>query len=200
VDAPSPTATEPHPGYVSAGGKRKFTLLAGLVGFLFFLVQAIIPFFLLMAMERAMRGYEPARSLWPHVENAVYWNGSLWYTEESLPRRMSPRQEATLQELSLDITERKPHTACSLFMEDPKLLAGSDRLWIISQEMFVSPQSLARGGWFFQLHGGIAGYRAQRKLAAGRRHGGSHHRGPRRGKRLPARLQPDAWAGGRSAS
>jgi len=134
VDAPSPTATEPHPGYVSAGGKRKFTLLAGLVGFLFFLVQAIIPFFLLMAMGRAMRGYEPTRSLWPHVENAVYWNGSLWYTEESLPRRMSPRQEATLQELSLDITERKPHTACSLFMEDPKLLAGSDRLWIISPE------------------------------------------------------------------
>ncbi|MCI0568730.1 MAG: RDD family protein [Acidobacteria bacterium] len=119
---------------MSESAKRKFTLLAGLVGFLFFIVQAVIPLFLILAMGRVMRGFEPSRSLWPHVESAVYWNGSLWYAEESLPRRMSPRQEATLQELSLELPERTPRTACSLFMEDPRLLAGSDRLWIISPE------------------------------------------------------------------
>ncbi|MCI0407132.1 MAG: hypothetical protein L0191_00995, partial [Acidobacteria bacterium] len=79
MDALPPDPLDPHSGYVSESAKRKFTLLAGLVGFLFFIVQAVIPLFLILAMGRVMRGFEPSRSLWPHVESAVYWNGSLWY-------------------------------------------------------------------------------------------------------------------------
>ena len=120
-------------GYRSDGAKRKFTLFAGLLGVAFFVLQAVIPLFLLLALARTFRGFEQGRDDWPHVWNAVFWNGALWYVQESIPRRMAPKEEATLQRLDPDGTGR-PETVTSVFMEDPRLLAGSDRLWIISPE------------------------------------------------------------------
>jgi len=44
------------------------------VGFVFFLIQAVIPFFLMIHLMRSNMSAGPSRSAWPHVWNAVYWN------------------------------------------------------------------------------------------------------------------------------
>jgi len=123
----------PPAGYRSESSRRRFTLTAGLVGFVFFIIQAAAPFFLIMAIAGTFLGFEAGRQDWPHLWDAVYWEGSLWYLQESVPRRMLPRLEATLQQLN---PQRKdgPQVMASAFLEDPHLLAGSDRLWIISPE------------------------------------------------------------------
>ncbi|HEU5180788.1 MAG TPA: hypothetical protein VFW45_08345, partial [Candidatus Polarisedimenticolia bacterium] len=90
---PEPTTGTPK-GYVSDEAKGRFTLLAGIIGFVFFLVQAVIPFLLMMAIQWTMLG---SRNISPQVWNAVLWDGAIWYVEESLPRRVASRQEAMLQ-------------------------------------------------------------------------------------------------------
>jgi uncharacterized RDD family membrane protein YckC len=130
---PSEPAISPK-GYLSDEAKSRFTLLAGILGFLFFLVQAAVPFLLMMAMQWMMFGVEPGRTSSPQVWNAVFWEGAIWYVEESLPRRMAPRQEATLQRVDPGDPTSHPTTKASLFMENPRLLAGQDRLWVISSE------------------------------------------------------------------
>jgi uncharacterized RDD family membrane protein YckC len=138
------------PGAPTKRDRRTFNILAGLAGFLFLSILIIVPFLLFVFTTISFPILEPGRRDWPHVWDAVYWEGSLWYIQESIPRRMSPRQEATLQKLDPK-GKGEPETVASLFMEEPYLLPGTDRLWIVSPEdvryMKGGRETVVNVGW-----------------------------------------------------
>jgi uncharacterized RDD family membrane protein YckC len=120
-------------GERSGENRRRFTLAAGSIAFVFLLIQIVIPFLLPFLVMENLTGVAVQERHLPHLWDTVLWMDSLWYVDESIPRRMSPREEGFLQRL--DPRGRSaPVTVASALMEDPHLLVGTDRLWIISPE------------------------------------------------------------------
>jgi uncharacterized RDD family membrane protein YckC len=121
-------------GYISREAQRKFTLLSGILGALCFLGMFIIPFAAMMIFMPYMilgGGFEFKQAL---VERGTYWNGRIWYPvkiEKASPRAQSSRLE--LWTLAPD-TAAKPEKAMDCEFDNPWLMAGSDRLWIISSK------------------------------------------------------------------
>jgi uncharacterized RDD family membrane protein YckC len=67
-------------------------------------------------------------------QRGAFWKNSIWYVETSFSARPSARNRITLKRLNLD-SEEGPETIAPLSIENPWLLAGSDRLWIISSSV-----------------------------------------------------------------
>jgi uncharacterized RDD family membrane protein YckC len=64
-------------------------------------------------------------------ERGIFWNNKIWYVETTVSPEPSASSQTTLKRLSLD-SERGPDTGVALPIENPWLLAGKDRVWIIS--------------------------------------------------------------------
>jgi uncharacterized RDD family membrane protein YckC len=118
-------------GYLSEEHKRKFTITAGILGAIFFIVQFILPFGLMMAI---MPGLMFSHDSWMEIANperGAFWNDQIWYTGTSISPKEHDGGRVTLKSLKVD-SEEGPKVIGPLSIENPWLLAGADRFWIIS--------------------------------------------------------------------
>jgi len=123
-------------GYFSEVDKRRFTIATGILGGLFFVAQFALPFVIFMIEMPAlflpgstwMREAEPSRG--------AKWKGRIYYPE----RHIRPGQSGDAATLcAIDPgSEGKPTCFPELPGEKPWLLAGSDRLWIVSRNALGS--------------------------------------------------------------
>ncbi len=118
-------------GYLSEEHKRKFSITAGILGAAFFIIQFIIPPMLMLAIMPGMMFFGDSWMKDADPRRGAFWNRSIWYIETSFPGRPSSRDQITLKNLNLD-SKKGPETITPLSIENPWLLAGTDRLWIIS--------------------------------------------------------------------
>ena len=122
-------------GYLSSESKRRFTLIAGILGAVFFVAQFVLPILamFLLVMPRFMRG--AARS--PNVEQSAIWRGELWLVERSFNMRWDESRSAAdraLRHVRLDdLASGGPSVPFVLGTsdEDPALLPIGDRLWLV---------------------------------------------------------------------
>lgn len=133
MDSSVPEDSLPPRGYLSEKAKRRFTFAAGILGFVFFLGQTLLPVAAFFILVPRFYRWETLRVRSARPEGAVCWEGALWYVEESLPAQSFPKREATLQKY-VPGSPREPESVAPVFMEDPRLLAGCETLWIISPE------------------------------------------------------------------
>jgi uncharacterized RDD family membrane protein YckC len=118
-------------GYLSEEHKRKFTIVAGILGAIFFILQFILPFVLMLAIMPGMMFFQDSWMEIANPERGAFWNNQIWYAGKSVSPKKPDGSRATLKSLKVD-SEVGPKSIGLLPMENPWLLAGADRLWIIS--------------------------------------------------------------------
>jgi uncharacterized RDD family membrane protein YckC len=118
-------------GYLSEEHKRKFTIIAGILGAIFFIIQFILPFALMMAIMPGMMFFQDSWMEVANPERGAFWNDRIWYAETSIFFKKQDGGRVTLKSLKAD-SDEGPKNIGLLPMENPWLLAGADRLWIIS--------------------------------------------------------------------
>ena len=127
------TASAAPRGYVSAEARRTFTITAGLVGAGFFFGQFLLPMviWLLYAPTMLLGGMQQLRV--PLLQSAAFWDGRLWYVEQTMSTARGMKAETFLNTL-VPGSEQQPETVGSLEGETFTLLTGDDRLWLISAD------------------------------------------------------------------
>ncbi|MBN1803705.1 MAG: RDD family protein [Sedimentisphaerales bacterium] len=111
-------------GYLSDKHKRQFTITAGILSAVFFIIQMVLPMVLMMIiMPFSILDNLTDKQLF--VPGAVSWKDSIWLIEEDKKGsynldRINPREP------------KKIHQEHKLKLEKPGLIAGNDSLWIIS--------------------------------------------------------------------
>jgi len=118
----------PPPGYISAKAKSNFILAASVLAGFFFLGQFIIPqvVWLFFMPSMMFSGFDVEQ---PRVERCTFWNGQLWYPEESMKGFRNKRTR--LRSLSLG-SENEPAPGVEVGMSPPWLLSDDETLWLIS--------------------------------------------------------------------
>jgi len=115
------------PGYLSEQDKRTFTITTGILGAVFFIAQFIVPFVVMIAvMPSLVLSFKVAE---PH--RGACWENELWYVQRTQRPRPASESHATLNRIDLD-GRKEPTTVCELPIQRPFLLAGDDRLWVIT--------------------------------------------------------------------
>ncbi len=118
-------------GYLSDNDKRKFTLTAGILGAAFFIGQFVLPFVLMFAIMPGMMFFEDSWMKEAELQRGTFWDGRIWYVERSISFKKPDDGSSTLK--YLDIGDRgNPKSAGPCPIDHAWLLAGNDRLWIIS--------------------------------------------------------------------
>jgi hypothetical protein len=74
-------ATEPAHGYLSESSKRRFTLVAGILGAVLFLAQFLLPMLVMFLVMMPMM-FESAASM-ADLDQAGLWRGELWFIERT---------------------------------------------------------------------------------------------------------------------
>jgi len=118
-------------GYLSEEHKRKFTITAGIFGAAFFILQFVLPFVIMLAI---MPGMMFSRDSWIKIakpERGALWDNRIWYPETSESFKKPDGNRVALKYLIVGSDEAPKDGGLSP-IEDPWLLAGADRLWIIS--------------------------------------------------------------------
>lgn len=121
-------------GYLSEEHKRKFTITAGILGAIFFIVQFLLPFILIFAI---MPGVMFSQDSWMKEANpqrGALWDNKIWYVERSISRKTPDHGQTTLKYLNIG-DKGGPESVGALSVDNPWLLAGNDRLWIISSSL-----------------------------------------------------------------
>jgi uncharacterized RDD family membrane protein YckC len=118
-------------GYLSEEHKRKFTITAGILGAIFFIVQFILPFGVMMAIMPGMMFFGDSWMEIARPERGAFWNHQIWYVGTSISPKRPDGDRVTLKSLKVEGNEG-PKNIGLLPMENPWLLAGADKLWIIS--------------------------------------------------------------------
>ncbi len=118
-------------GYLSEEHKRRFTLTAGILGAAFFIMQFMVPPMLMFSIMPGMIFFQECWMKAAEPERGTSWNNAIWYVETSFSTKPSPHSRTTLRKLDIDGDEG-PESAGPLPIGNPWLLAGTDRLWIIS--------------------------------------------------------------------
>jgi uncharacterized RDD family membrane protein YckC len=122
-------------GYLSEEHKRKFTIMAGVLGALFFIAQFIVPIVVMLAIMPfgffggglSIKIVEP--------EKSALLGDSLWYVETRLSAEPESENElSVLKRLPL-FDEGDPEEVAPLLSERPWLLSSDRRLWILSPSM-----------------------------------------------------------------
>jgi len=117
-------------GYLSEEHKRTFTITTGILGALFFIGQVVLPVIIMLALMPAMMFSQMDAMKTARLERGAFWNGEIWYVEQSLGGPTSPGN-AVLKKLVVG-SDQEPVTVAEPRTENPWLLAGDDRLWIVS--------------------------------------------------------------------
>ncbi|MFP4028517.1 MAG: RDD family protein [Candidatus Brocadiia bacterium] len=119
-------------GYRSEEGKRKFTLLVGILGVGSFLGQFLLPFAVFLCMMPVFMtfGMEPQVQL----EHMAWWQGEMWFCEENLESDQEPALK------SWKLFEKKADTVSRASLPGAYgwLLPDGERLWIISNNHWVA--------------------------------------------------------------
>lgn len=118
-------------GYLSEEDKRKFTITAGILGAVFFILQFILPPMLMIVVMPGMMFFGDFWMKEAKPRCGAFWKDSIWYVETSISARPSPQGRTMLKRLDLDV-EEGPESVSPLPIENPWLLAGTDRLWMLS--------------------------------------------------------------------
>jgi uncharacterized RDD family membrane protein YckC len=128
--SPAPDADAP-PGYVSEESKRKFTLVAGILGAAAFLLQFAVPFAAMLALQGYLVGFHGEEPRLNPAQTAL-WRGELWYVEEPVVE-FSNQPRAVLRRVGMDPAE-EPEQVVELDHQGFYPLAGDDRLWLVSKK------------------------------------------------------------------
>lgn len=88
--------TESDRGYLSAESKRRFTLIAGLLGAVFFLAQTLLPVLIVFLIMMPMMLSQPVSTI--DVDEAAVWRDELWFVQRTakLNWRNPPSSAGTL--------------------------------------------------------------------------------------------------------
>jgi uncharacterized RDD family membrane protein YckC len=131
--------TEPTHGYLSEESKRRFTLVAGILGAMFFLAQFLLPM-LVMFLVMMPRMFGRAVSI-ADIDQAVLWRNELWFIERTTKLNWrDPQSSATemaLRHVRLtDLADVGPAFPLDATATDstPALLPTGDRLWVIASD------------------------------------------------------------------
>jgi uncharacterized RDD family membrane protein YckC len=118
-------------GYLSEEHKRKFTITAGILGAVFFIIQFILPFMIMLAIVPGMMFSQDSWIKIAKPERGAFWDNRIWYPEMSVSFKKPEENRFELKYLNVD-SDEDPKDAGLSPIENPWLLAGADRLWIIS--------------------------------------------------------------------
>ncbi len=123
-------------GYVSEASKRRFTLVAGLLGALFFLAQFALPFLLMFLVMMPMMVGQALSTT--DLDHTALWQGELWFVERTTKMNLSdPEHSPTLHFLGhrrlSDLSMAGPALPLDVSTEEasPELLPIGDRLWLL---------------------------------------------------------------------
>lgn len=161
---------EPHRGYLSEESKRRFTLVAGVLGAVFFLAQVLLPMLVMfLVMMPMMFGRE---LLMVDLEHAAVWRDELWLIERTAkPNWRELERPATALALKhvrlTDVADAGPGLPLAAAATDssPVLLPIGDRLWVIGADTV----SYYENGSFRRLIGPSRPARASRPFVYGGR-------------------------------
>jgi len=142
-------------GYLSEEAKRKFTLTAGILGGCFLVLQFLAPMaIMLVAMPTAMFCGMWSRDICEPGRSAV-WNDRLWFVVGNTGfGQTGASAKLALKSLPFDNTAHGlREEVADLSYEDVWLLAGRDRLWLISCDSlgFLKDGVLTRLGPYGRL-------------------------------------------------
>jgi uncharacterized RDD family membrane protein YckC len=119
-----------HVGYISEDSKKHFTIVAGVLGALFLIMQIVAPFVvMIMLMPSFMRNAFDMKDI--QVDRAVCWNNSMWYTERGINPGSQKKHSSTLFQWPVQDKARAKSVGTIPF-RDAYLLAGPAGLWVIS--------------------------------------------------------------------
>ncbi len=113
-------------GYLSEKDKRRYTLLAGSLGGVCFVLQMAAPLVFILAMMFSMSRMEmPTRQ--PKVASGTLWQGAFWYPE------VGAKGEGGPQSFLMAVTPASaaPEEKARVPLEDPQLLPQGDCLWVV---------------------------------------------------------------------
>ena len=128
--------TEADRGYLSEESKRRFTLVAGVLGAVFFLAQMVLPMVLMFLIMTPMMVNQELATL--DVDRAALWGQELWLVRRttqlnwSNPGSSAPRLALVHWRLT-DLSDAGPAIPLDVGEGDPypALLPLGDRLWVI---------------------------------------------------------------------
>ncbi len=126
-------------GYLSQESKRRFTLVAGILGAVFFVAQFALPMLIVfLIMVPMMAGHVASVA---NLEGAALWNGELWFVEQSVNLNWrDPERSATQSALKhvrlTDLSAAGPSIPLGSAADEssPTLLPLGGRLWVIGSE------------------------------------------------------------------
>lgn len=118
-------------GYLSAEHKKTFTITVGILGAVFFLAQFIIPIIVMMIAMPAMMATGVMSMKEARPGHGAYWAGKVWYPQEQVVPGGAETPDAALMALPAGPSKTPDHAADIPFHK-PRLLADSDRLWVIA--------------------------------------------------------------------
>jgi len=134
----SPLTDSSH-GYLSEESKRRFTLVAGILGAVFFLAQFLVPMLVMFAVMMPMMIGQAVSTV--DLDQAGLWHGELWFVERTVKLNWRDPESSdntlALRHVRLsDLSAAGP----ALPLDDakgnasPALLAVGDRLWLIEAD------------------------------------------------------------------
>jgi uncharacterized RDD family membrane protein YckC len=131
------TPTEAVSGYLSPESKRRFTLVAGILGAVFFFAQFLLPMLAMFLL--VMPTFLSSVAKTAAVEDGALWRGELWFVERSTGlewNESAPNVRRSLRHVRLeDLASAGPAIPFELGgSEEPSLLAVGDRLWLIGSD------------------------------------------------------------------
>ncbi len=131
--------TESAHGYLSDESKRRFTLVAGILGAVFFLAQLLLPMLVMfLVMMPMMVGREFATA---DLGQAALWRDEVWFVERRTKLNLRDPEISvtapTLRHVRLaDLSDAGPALPLDTAATDssPALLPVGDRLWVIGAD------------------------------------------------------------------
>jgi len=162
--------TESSQGYLSEESKRRFTLVAGILGAVFFLAQFLLPMLVMFLVMMPMMFDREIGTA--DLDQAAFWRGELWFVERTVKVNWrDPGSSATalaLRHVRLaDLSEAGPPLPLEAAATDltPALLPVADRLWVIGEKTV----SYYESGALTRLSGPSRGARAGNPFVYGAR-------------------------------
>ena len=134
----TPPAADADRGYLSAASKRRFTIVAGVLGAVFFVAQMLLPFVLMLLVMGPMMVFRPMAIA--DLDAAALWRGDIWYVERhvQVDWRTPEKSRVTPALLRARVSDLAP-AGPALPIEDGSdlpdiaLLPAADRLWLIGR-------------------------------------------------------------------
>jgi uncharacterized RDD family membrane protein YckC len=131
------TEERSEPGYLSPEAKRRFTVIAGVLGTVFFLAQFLIPFLVMFPFMVLMPFTMEIKQL--ELDHATLYRDELWALERTerpdLKHQTSASQSALTHVRLGDLKAGGPPVPLEGDWKDASLLVAGERLWIMGPDV-----------------------------------------------------------------